>query len=149
MTDAFVRILNAEHGDKKKAMNKLRISPTHTGHYASVFRSGLFLGLAVPALASGLYEGSTPLLNNQADLDVVCSLALQQEAHIIPGSATLLFIYAVFAVPVLFSVLVGLNLLAWTRSRINHVFIFGPSCLHGSYDSRLITCLQNWMFGHE
>jgi hypothetical protein len=118
-------------------MDKLRISPTHTGHYASMFRSGLFLGLAVPAVASGLYEGSISLLGSRADSDVVCPLALQQEAHIIPGSATLLFIYAVFAVPVLFSVLVGLNLLAWTRSRINYVFIFGLSCPYGSYEKRI------------
>ena len=47
---------DAEHGDKKKAMNKLRVSPIHTGRHGSMFRTGLFLGLAVPALASGLYE---------------------------------------------------------------------------------------------
>lgn len=43
----------------------------------------------------------------------------------IPGRDGLLFVYAIFLVPVLFSLLVGMNILVWSRSRINYVFIFG------------------------
>ena len=38
---------------------------------------------------------------------------------------TMLFNYAVLCVPAFFSFLVGLNVLVWSRSRINYVFIFG------------------------
>ena len=43
----------------------------------------------------------------------------------IPGWDGLLNVYAVFFVPVFFSLLVGLNLQVWAASRINYVFIFG------------------------
>lgn len=36
-----------------------------------------------------------------------------------------MYIYAVFFVPTLFTLLVGTNLLVWSHSRINYVFIFG------------------------
>lgn len=36
-----------------------------------------------------------------------------------------MYIYAVFFVPALFTLLVGTNLLVWSNSRINYVFIFG------------------------
>jgi hypothetical protein len=34
-------------------------------------------------------------------------------------------VYGVFLVPVLFGLLLGLNLLVWSLSSINYVFIFG------------------------
>jgi hypothetical protein len=43
----------------------------------------------------------------------------------IPMWDGLMLVYATFFVPVFFSLIVGLNLLVWSRSRINHVFIFG------------------------
>jgi hypothetical protein len=43
----------------------------------------------------------------------------------IPGWNGLLFVYGVLLIPVLFSLLIGINLLVWSRSRINYVFIFG------------------------
>jgi hypothetical protein len=36
-------------------------------------------------------------------------------------------VYGVLLIPVLFSLLIGINLLVWSRSRINYVFIFGMS----------------------
>ena len=39
----------------------------------------------------------------------------------------MLFNYAVLCVPAFFSFLVGLNVLVWSRSRINYVFIFGEN----------------------
>jgi xenotropic and polytropic retrovirus receptor 1 len=64
--------------------------------------------------------------------------ALQPESRLIPGWQTLLFIYGIFLVPVLFSFLVGMNLLAWSRARINYQFIFGKS-LH----SKLFASYRN------
>lgn len=56
----------------------------------------------------------------------------------IPNWDGLLFAYGIISIPVFFSLLVGVNILVWSRSRINYVFIFGkgkitfhPSC--GSY----------------
>ncbi|KAJ7211222.1 hypothetical protein GGX14DRAFT_341406, partial [Mycena pura] len=35
-------------GDKKKALNRLRLGPAHKSHHVSTFWSGLFFGLAIP-----------------------------------------------------------------------------------------------------
>lgn len=43
----------------------------------------------------------------------------------IPGWDGLLFVYGVCLLPVVFSWLLGLNILAWAHSRINYIFIFG------------------------
>ncbi|KAG5651838.1 hypothetical protein H0H81_007244 [Sphagnurus paluster] len=45
-------------GDKKRAMTRLRTGYASKSHHYSVFRSGLLLGLAFPALISGLYESA-------------------------------------------------------------------------------------------
>ncbi|EPS95666.1 hypothetical protein FOMPIDRAFT_1131990 [Fomitopsis schrenkii] len=43
-------------GDKKRAQARLRSGATHKSHHFSTFRSGLMLGLSVPALVDGLYR---------------------------------------------------------------------------------------------
>ncbi|KAI0716750.1 hypothetical protein C8Q76DRAFT_616543, partial [Earliella scabrosa] len=43
-------------GDKKKAMARLRGGANHTSHHFSTFRTGMALGLAIPALVAGLYQ---------------------------------------------------------------------------------------------
>ncbi|CAL1699593.1 unnamed protein product [Somion occarium] len=95
------------HGDKKRAVQRLRGGIDHRNHHFGTFRSGLFLGLAIPALVDGLY------LSFQPDT---------REA--IPAWDGLLFVYSIFLVPVVFALLVGLNLQVWAASRINYVFIF-------------------------
>lgn len=37
----------------------------------------------------------------------------------------MLQVYATLGIPVTFSLLVGINLIAWVRARINYMFIFG------------------------
>ncbi|KAF8220925.1 EXS-domain-containing protein [Tricholoma matsutake] len=97
-------------GDKKKAMVVLRAGTQAKTHHFSTWRSGLFMGLALPAFAAGLY------------------LSFQTETrNAIPGWNGLLFMYGVLLVPVLFGLLLGLNLLVWARSSINYVFIFGKN----------------------
>ena len=46
--------------DKKKAMARLRGGVKHTSHHFSTFRTGMALGLAVPALVAGLYQSTWP-----------------------------------------------------------------------------------------
>jgi len=94
-------------GDKKRAMARLRGGVRANSHHLSTFRSGLLLGLAIPALAEGICLSFQP---NTRDA--------------IPAWDGLLFVYSVFLVPVVFSLLVGLNLQVWSSSRINYVFIF-------------------------
>ncbi|KAF9803975.1 hypothetical protein IEO21_09502 [Rhodonia placenta] len=43
-------------GDKKKAQARLRSDSQHKSHHFSTFRSGMLLGLAVPALADGIVK---------------------------------------------------------------------------------------------
>lgn len=95
-------------GDKKKALYHLRAGWKQKTHYFVTFRSGVYLGLAMPALISGLYQSFQ-----------------QQTRHQIPAWDGLLLVYATIFVPVLFSLLVAINILVWTKVRINHVFIFG------------------------
>jgi hypothetical protein len=42
-------------GNKKKARIRLRAGERHKSHHLSMFCSGIMLGLAVPALTSGIY----------------------------------------------------------------------------------------------
>jgi len=76
------------------------------------------------------------------------SLVFQhQTREAIPAWDTLLFLYGVLLVPVLFSVLVGINILVWSKSRINYVFIFGwPKPFY--FDNKKLTDIlvsQSWM----
>ena len=48
----------AARGDKKRAQARLRSGAIHKSHHFSTFRSGLLLGLGVPALADGLYRSA-------------------------------------------------------------------------------------------
>lgn len=51
-----VLFLSAQ-GDKKRATTRLRGGTHFKSHHFNTFRSGFLLGLAVPALASGLVNG--------------------------------------------------------------------------------------------
>lgn len=93
------------HGDSKKAMERLRGGAITKTHHFSTFRSGILLGAALPALASGIYHSTL------------------KETHGYARDA-LLYIYATFLIPVVFSMLIGLNLHVWTRCNINYAFIF-------------------------
>ncbi|KAG6848027.1 hypothetical protein H0H93_004083, partial [Arthromyces matolae] len=93
--------------DRKRARKRLRAGFRFRSHHYSVFRSGILLGVSVPALASGLYASVQ---------------ASTRDA--IPAWEALLFLYGVVFIPVLFSLLVGINLLVWADARINYVFIF-------------------------
>ncbi|QRW04806.1 xenotropic and polytropic retrovirus receptor 1 [Ceratobasidium sp. AG-Ba] len=96
-----------EKGDEKKARARLRATSRQTTHHFSTFRSGMLLGFAAPALAMGIYY------------------AYQEERREqIPEWAALLQVYAALSIPVLFSLLIGLNVVAWARARINFIFIF-------------------------
>ncbi|KAF7983207.1 hypothetical protein HWV62_23478 [Athelia sp. TMB] len=101
--DAFAA--RFEHGNKKRAMNRLRAESQHKSHHFSSFRSGIALGIAVPAIVSGIYH------------------ALQPDRIAEPYQG-LLLIYGAFAIPVVFALLVGINILVWSDARINYVFIF-------------------------
>ena len=59
MSDAT---LLSEHGDMKKARERLRASISQKNHHLSTFRTGLYLGLAIPALADGVYRCTLLLL---------------------------------------------------------------------------------------
>ncbi|KAF8917968.1 SPX domain-containing protein, partial [Mucidula mucida] len=94
-------------GDKKRALLRLRAGLLHKSHHFSTFRSGLFLGLSLPPLVAGIYQSF------QTDTRAA-----------IPAWDGLLFVFSVLLVPVVFALLVGTNLLVWSRARVNYVFIF-------------------------
>jgi hypothetical protein len=116
-------------GDRRKAISRLRAGPQYKSHHGSVFWSGIAIGSAAAAVALGIAYSKK---NYSFVFGVLISfLGFQQETRAaIPGWDGLLFIYAVLAIPVFFSLLIGLNLLVWARARINYVFMFGESNLH-------------------
>lgn len=94
-------------GNKKKAMKRLRGGHLMKSHHFATFRSGLLLGVAIPAIVAGCVEAFKP-----------------ETQRAIDGWGALMLVYATLFVPTLFVSLVGLNLVVWARSRINYVFIF-------------------------
>ncbi|KAB5594688.1 Xenotropic and polytropic retrovirus receptor-like protein [Ceratobasidium theobromae] len=99
--------LDKEDGDEKKARTRLRAAPRQTTHHFSTFRSGLLVGLAAPALGMSLYHLLRP-----------------EYRESVPEWGALLQVYAALSIPVIFTLLIGLNLVAWARARINFIFIF-------------------------
>jgi hypothetical protein len=94
-------------GDKKQANKRLRTGGSTRTHHFSAFRAGVYLGLGIPALFQGLVR--------------VFQTDTQQA---VPAWDMLLFVYGIILIPVLFSLLVGINMLVWAESRINYSFIF-------------------------
>ncbi|KAG9311829.1 EXS family-domain-containing protein [Chiua virens] len=92
--------------DRKKAIKYLRAKPIPKSYHISTWRFGLWLGLALPAIAGGSY------------------LAFQEHTRrSLLSWNILLHIYATFVIPLLLALLIGVNILAWTRMRINYALI--------------------------
>ncbi|KIR53486.1 hypothetical protein I315_04079 [Cryptococcus gattii Ru294] len=96
--------IHFEHGDSKKARERLRRQQLEKTHYQSVFRSGLMLGIGLPAAIAALVE---------------CKLHLIE----IPGWQGLLQAYGGLYLPVIFALLFELNLWAYVTARINYEFV--------------------------
>jgi hypothetical protein len=107
-------------------MSRLRSDRKHRTHHVTSFRTGVLLGLAFPAFVDGLVR-SKFLLACELQFWLIRSfLGLQPEIRtLIPGWDGLLYVYGILVIPVLFACLIGLNIAAWARSRINYIFIFG------------------------
>ncbi|KAI5475192.1 SPX and EXS domain containing protein [Pseudohyphozyma bogoriensis] len=103
--DAFTSVF--EHGDRKKALERLRDSGASKAHHFSTWRAGMLLGMAVPLFLEGLVKS--------------CSATTQRE---IPYWPALMQMFGAMFLPVLFALLFMCNLLAWHSSRINYVLIF-------------------------
>lgn len=96
-----------EKGDRKKAMNRLRVPKRPKTHHMETFRVGAYIGLAIPALIHGAILASRP--------DV--------ELHV-PNWSYFLQIYGALMVPIIFGFLFTVNMWAWHEAKINYVFIF-------------------------
>ncbi|KAL9939129.1 hypothetical protein V8E36_001942 [Tilletia maclaganii] len=105
-----------EHGDRKKARDRLRASNAfatlgstipHQSHHISVFKAGIYMGVALCATVAGLVESQRPATKQR-----------------LPQRQALLRVYGALFIPTLFAFLFGLNLAAWRRTRVNYVFIF-------------------------
>ncbi len=89
------------NGDEKKARSRLRPPTTSNSHHISVFRTGVYLGVCLPALVDGLFEceSSRTMLSS-----IIGSYtSYQQLFRTIQGGQfhgdALLFVYAAFAIP--------------------------------------------------
>lgn len=102
-----------EHGDQKRARDILRepfsLPPGmhEHNHHRSVFRTGLYLGVALCAAIEGLRDALRP-----------------ETQAVLPSWKPLLQLYGAEFIPTLFALLFGLNLAGWQAVRINTVFIF-------------------------
>lgn len=68
-TDWAIFIL--EHGDSKKARERLRRQQLEKTHYQSVFRSGLMLGIGLPAAIAALVECKFHLIYVPSAIDSI------------------------------------------------------------------------------
>ena len=120
-----------EHGDRKKALSRLRISVAgnasqHPSHHLSVFKAGLFTGVALCATVAGLVT------------------ALHPDTRIrVPAWDSLLRVYGALYIPTVFALLFGINLAAWKSARISEYAI-----VH-MLDALLIDLLADWPFVFE
>ncbi|KAF9582759.1 hypothetical protein BGW38_010800 [Lunasporangiospora selenospora] len=104
--DLFVN--EFEKGHRRRGMAKLRIPDVKNNtHHASVARTGLYLGLAVPLLSQGLQA----------------AFSSEKQAEI-PYWNSLLLVYGGLFITTLFACLFGINMYVWAKSRINYKFIF-------------------------
>lgn len=91
-----------------KAVNYLPGTLQVKTYHSSTLRSGVLFGVAIPAFVSGLYYSF-----------------LEETREQIHGWDALLFIYGLLFVPVVYSMLIGLNVLVWERCHINYAFLLG------------------------
>lgn len=52
--DAFTTVF--EHGDRKKALGRLRMESDEKSHHFSSWRAGMLMGLGIPLLVEGLVK---------------------------------------------------------------------------------------------
>ncbi|KAJ3798525.1 hypothetical protein GGU11DRAFT_681343, partial [Lentinula aff. detonsa] len=52
------------HGDNKRAKTRLRAGGVNKSHHYSTFRSGVLLGIGIPALVSGIVSSEYPRFSN-------------------------------------------------------------------------------------
>ncbi|WWC72020.1 uncharacterized protein I206_105979 [Kwoniella pini CBS 10737] len=95
-----------EHGDSKRARDKLRRQTTERTHYNSVFRSGVMIGIGLPAAVFALIESSKSHTREQ-----------------IPAWGGMLQVYGGLYLPIMFAMLFQLNLGAYVAARINYEFV--------------------------
>ncbi|KAJ7598998.1 SPX domain-containing protein [Mycena floridula] len=102
-------------GDRKRAMARLRVGPQQRKtHHASAFRAGMLFGTACPAFAAGLYQ-SFQVETRQS----------------ISGWDTLLFIYGILSIPVLFSCLLAVGWITGNTSNYQASFCAHSVILSG------------------
>lgn len=130
-------------GDKKTATKRLRAGNSLKSHHFSAFRAGVLVGIAIPALVEGLVKGTPPF--DQCTLAAEpCAIVFQpQTREAIPAWGALLYVYGILLLPVLFALLVGVNLLVWANARINYVFIFGEQPISVSLSLSLFECISS------
>lgn len=99
--------LNFENGNRKVAIEKLRVNINENQFYPTMFFSGLFFGIAIPLFAYTMYLADVKILS-----------------HTIPGGKHLFQIWAGFFFPVFFSCLFAICCFIWHKNKINYPFIF-------------------------
>lgn len=99
--------VNFEKGSRKKAVQRLRFMGATTSHHFASWRAGAMLGAALPAIVDGIVKA--------------CHADTRAR---IPGTETLLQLYGALLLPVLLAWGVGINLVGWTRARINIPLVF-------------------------
>ncbi|CAG8446322.1 7582_t:CDS:10 [Acaulospora morrowiae] len=106
-----------EEGSRRRSMKKLRIpSKKHINHYSSAWRTGIYLGMAIPLFVQSIYY----VFHKNSDVfrqNVSAGFDYTDRYH-------LMQLYAGMGLPIIFSLMIGINMFVWTRARINYKFIF-------------------------
>lgn len=119
-----------EAGDRKRARERLRAHFQPRNHHFSTFRTGIMVGLSIPPIVAGIYEGIERVLSAHLPADPIAPAYQPYTQQRIPSWSSLLQIYLAFFLPVAFGLLVSLNIIVWAHFRINYIFIFGQPAIY-------------------
>ncbi|GAA5943461.1 Syg1p [Sporobolomyces koalae] len=103
--DAFASVF--EHGNRKKALERLRDFGKKRNHHFAAWRAGMLMGSALPLMIQGLVISWQPRTRAE-----------------IPYWAALLQLFGACYLPIFFTLAFFINLATWNHGRINYVLIF-------------------------
>lgn len=114
--------IHYEEGSRRRSMKKLRVpSKRNVRHYSSMWKTGLYLGLALPFFIQSVYLA----LNRNRDVFLRDVNNIDYEEYSEDASRyRIMQLYAAMGMPIIFMLMIGINMHVWTRARINYKFIF-------------------------
>ncbi|CAG8472847.1 11685_t:CDS:10 [Paraglomus brasilianum] len=120
-------------GVRKHAIKRLRMPDKAKSHYFVTWRVGIYLGMAINLILVGIrsvmdiiafVDKNSIAESCQINPDASLSPAEQQTFYNFCNYDLILQIYAAVVAPIVLGLLVGVNMIAWAKAKINYRLIF-------------------------